>query len=270
MWHLEADDDDDWKPEIHIASKSHVPKTMVVAAIGTPTARALGRGVAKGNGSCKVLMTRVTKMVKRKRGGRGADGVHYAKGQYQRKDCKLNAERFRKVMVDELWPALVNCYGGQVGKVVVQLDNAPPHVGRDTVGVLSRRFAELKRNMCHGQRARVDVSQVPDVELVTQSANSPDVNLCDLAFFSASTVMLRKRRRTHGRAFDILKLEKDVKQVFYDYPQEKLRKMWNTKADVLKKIVYCKGKNNYELHGAPRIPHAAHTRTWNFPALPED
>ena len=116
----------------------------------------------------------------------------------------------------------------------------------------------------------MDVSQVPDVELVTQSANSPDVNLCDLAFFSLSTVMLRKRWRTHGRAFDILKLEKDVKQVFYDYPQEKLRKMWNTKADVLKKIVYCKGKNNYELHGAPRIPHAAHTRTWNFPALPED
>ena len=56
------------------------------------------------------------------------------------------------------------------------------------------------------------------VILTTQSAQSPDVNLCDLAFFSASQMKVFKRRRQSNRLFDVDKLEADIKAEFKKYP----------------------------------------------------
>ena len=113
-------------------------------------------------------------------------------------------------------------------------------------------------------RAQSRIPDVPDVIVTTQSAQSPDCNLCDLAFFSASSVGVRKRRRVEGRGFDVDKLEDDVEKVFNQYPVESLCKMWNTKARVLQKIVYAKGGNDYKLHGDVVAPHTRGVPKWKF------
>ena len=69
--------------------------------------------------------------------------------------------------------------------------------------------------------------------VVRQPAQSPDFNICDLAFFRALSVAVRKRRRTHMRGpkrFDIPTLVEDVMQAFEDYPPEQLDTMWQHKS----------------------------------------
>ena len=55
----------------------------------------------------------------------------------------------------------------------------------------------------------------PLIELVRQPAQSPDFNICDLAFFRALSVAVRKRRRTTMRGakkFDIDQLVQAIGQ----------------------------------------------------------
>ena len=51
---------------------------------------------------------------------------------------------------------------------------------------------------------------IPQIKVVTQPAQSPDLNLCDLAFFRAIDTAVRKIRRGKERSFDINQLCEDV------------------------------------------------------------
>ena len=169
------------------------------------------------------------------------------------------------MMLDDVWPAIVAQYGGIVGTVVVQMDNASPHVGKGMVDRLEKAFARMKREKTDGSRAPVEEQWlIPNIVVTTQPAQSPDTNICDLAFFSASQAAVQKRRREQGHAFDVDKLEDDVEKVFNQYPVESLCKMWNTKARVLQKIVYAKGGNDYKLHGDVVAPHTRGVPKWKF------
>lgn len=90
--------------------------------------------------------------------------------------------------------------------------------------------------------------------MVQQPAQSPDFNLCDLAFFRALAVAVRKRRRETMRGpqrFDIPTLVDDVQQAFKDYPPEQLEKMWQHKSYVMEAVLKTKpkkGGNNYPKH----------------------
>ena len=73
----------------------------------------------------------------------------------------------------------------------------------------------------------------PRIKVVTQPAQSPDVNICDLAFFRALTCALRKRRRvdvasaaSRTTLFDLDKLEADSHAAVNDYSPETLEEMW--------------------------------------------
>ena len=74
----------------------------------------------------------------------------------------------------------------------------------------------------------------------------------------------------NGQLFDKDRLERDCKSVFADYPAPRLRAMWNTKAEVLKKIVYSNGGNVYELHGPAQVHHRKGCQVWDFEHLPEE
>ena len=78
----------------------------------------------------------------------------------------------------------------------------------------------------------------PRIKVVTQPAQSPDVNICDLAFFRALACALRKRRRVASGAsrtalFDLDKLAADSHAAFNDYSPETLEEMWAYKTIIM-------------------------------------
>ena len=83
----------------------------------------------------------------------------------------------------------------------------------------------------------------PRIKVVTQPAQSPDVNICDLAFFRALACALRKRRTA---LFDLDKLAADSHAAFNDYSSETLEEMWAYKTIIMDRIIESKGGNDYD------------------------
>ena len=99
----------------------------------------------------------------------------------------------------------------------------------------------------------------PQIKVITQPAQSPDLNICDLAFFSALATAVRKVRRGK-RSFEIEQLVSDVYEALDDYPSAKIEKMWQTKQTAMTRILQANGGNKYNLHRTDRPrrsrPHA--------------
>lgn len=99
----------------------------------------------------------------------------------------------------------------------------------------------------------------PLIEVVQQPAQSPDFNICDLAFFRALSVAVRKRRRTvmsGPKRFDIPTLVEDVMEAFKEYPPEQLDKMWEHKSYVMRAVLATKpkpGGSNYPRHDPKKL-----------------
>ena len=88
----------------------------------------------------------------------------------------------------------------------------------------------------------------PKIVVLTQPAQSPDMNVNDLALFRSLDVRVRKLRRGSGCMFDPEKLVSDVLQAVEEYPAETLVKIWGTKTEIMGKIVLRAGGNDYERH----------------------
>ena len=121
--------------------------------------------------------------------------------------------------------------------LVVQQDGARPHTGKGNLAKLNAAGSRLPIT----------------IEVRTQPAQSPDLNICDLAFFRALKCAVRKRRRPNGSdedgelwsKFDVEKLVGDVLSEYDAYPSEKLEDMWAYKQDIMK-IVSRDGKTNQQ------------------------
>ena len=110
------------------------------------------------------------------------------------------------MMTTLVFPEIRNIYAGsRRKKVTVQHDGAPGHSSTEKL------LVEAGRKRKRGE---------PLIKLVRQPAQSPDFNVCDLAFFRALGVAVCKRRRSTMRGakrFDIDQLAEDVYQAFLDY-----------------------------------------------------
>lgn len=82
----------------------------------------------------------------------------------------MTAAVFQHYLRTTLLPAIVRKLGHLqgIGKVVVQMDNAPAHTAKATRELLARLGNET----------------VPAVEFVFQPQQSPDTNVCDLGLFN--------------------------------------------------------------------------------------
>ena len=118
-----------------------------------------------------------------------------------------------------------------VPKVVVQHDGAPPHVGKDAEARIDEFGATLD----------------PPIVINRQPSQSPDTNICDIAFFRALASCVAKRRRLLDRArFDLEQLAKDVEAAFLEYKVSTLDQMWSYKSELMKKIIEAEGGNWYD------------------------
>ena len=120
-----------------------------------------------------------------------------------------------------------------VTQVTVQHDGAPPHVGKDAEARIDEVGARL----------------TPRIKILRQPSQSPDTNICDLAFFRALASTVAKRRRGIEKQklqFDLERLQEDVEAAFKAYPAETLEGMWAYKSEVMQKIIEADGGNWYD------------------------
>ena len=125
-------------------------------------------------------------------------------------DRTMTSARYLEMMSKKVFPAVVKAFKDtKIKKVIVQQDGASPHTGQDTVAKLNAIGAKLS----------------PKIVVITQPAQSPDMNINDLAFFRALDTAVRKQRRGESNEFDKDKLVADVLKAHAGYPSEQLEKM---------------------------------------------
>ena len=152
------------------------------------------------------------------------------------------SNRYYNMVTTLVFPAFVEKFKHmRVREVTMQQDGARCHTQKKKDG----DEAMTKKLNAAGAKLR------PHIKVVTQPAQSPDVNICDLAFFRAPTCALRKRRRVAWGAsrtalFDPDKLAADSHAAFNDYSSETLEVMWAYKTIIMDRIIESKGGNDYD------------------------
>ena len=113
------------------------------------------------------------------------------------------------------------------GEVVfIQQDGAKPHVGEGTV-------RDLQLAGCGDGWT---------MEIITQSSQSPDVNINDLGFFNA----LKSRvREIQAYTTDRVQMMEIVQNCFNDYPINNLDGIWGCLFNNYRSIMACDGGNQY-------------------------
>ena len=79
--------------------------------------------------------------------------------------------------------------------------------------------------------------------IVTQPPNSPDLNLCDLGFFSS---LKRQVSQICTRCTDRDQTMQSVVKAFNDYPSDKLEDMWASYYNNMRSIMEVLGGNDYK------------------------
>lgn len=224
-------------PVAYFKSKSQIPKVMFLCALGEPQFDG-GKPLFDDDGNCtnctndgKIALVRIAEMKLCERGDYRTGKVT---GQYYPKDVKEDAKFYQKVMKEQVFPAIRQKYRGYQGTIWVQQDGALPHTGKQTVQILNELGAQSS----------------PKIQMVTQAAQSPDHNVCDLAFFRALSKLVRKLR-AGKRSFDVEKLVADVEEAWDDYKPEILAKMWEHLDYCLWETWLSKGGNSYRRHKGP-------------------
>ena len=214
-------------PTLFCKSKTQVPKVMFLAAACRPR---------PGGRSGKLGIWRV----KEEKTARYNSKKHEAGDTYD-VNGTLTAEKYFKMMTENVFPAIQKAFAGTaVKRVIVQQDGARPHTGKGNMN-------KLKDGT--GEKLNAVGSQLPiPIEVRTQPAQSPDFNICDLALFRALKVAVRHARRdlSAGR-FDVDLLVKDVMSTYKNYSDETLEKMWQYKQYVMQQVAK-DGSNTYERH----------------------
>ena len=118
--------------------------------------------------------------------------------------------------------------------VTVQMDNASPHTGGNTLQILANEGVTNRRG---GTK----------IVLERQVANSPDSNANDLAFFPSlsARVSKRKMRMTED-------LVREVHTCYAQYDSATLTRVFEYKSLIMSEIVKAQGNNTYKLPHHPR------------------
>ena len=171
----------------------------------------------------------------------------------------VNAEEYRRTVVENLIPAVVEKFPG-VGnvRVRIQQDNAPVHRLRDM-----QELEEMTQEA-------LGIS----VEFVYQPPNSPDTNVLDLGIFRSLQALQFQRVSNNER-----EIIDNVQEVFNAYEGTKINKAFLSLQANLEKIIEVNGGNNYilahmgkdRLANTGQLPHVVtqkeenkKTRSWTL------
>ena len=115
-------------------------------------------------------------------------------------------------------------------KIRIQHDGAPSHFDQEN----NEEWLEYLEIMGLSDK----------IVMVTQSANSPDFNLCDLGYFRSLDARYGEcAPKTND---DIIAC---VTQAYWNYPANLINRLWLTHMSCMNEVLKCHGDNTY------KIPH---------------
>ena len=197
--------------------KSHIPKVMYICVVGRP------RPDKNFDGLIGIWRSTEVKMAKK-------NSKNHKKGDLYDVDCTVTAASYRKLLEEEIVPAIhekMDWIKDEFGDdFFLQHDGASPHTGKGNREYFREAAEEL------------------GLQVVTQPAQSPDMNVLDLGFFASLQARVQK-----AWVDSVEKLDEAVRAGFWSYPSETLEKVWQALFNCYNKILDHGGDNNY------KIPH---------------
>jgi hypothetical protein len=119
--------------------------------------------------------------------------------------------------------------------VVIQQDGAKPHTGEGTI-----RDLELAGS-----------GECWTMKFITQSSQSPDVNINDLGFFNSLKSRVREIQAYTTEREEMMQI---VQLCFNEYPMDKLDGIWGCLFNNFRSIMACDGGNQYpKAHNGGRL-----------------
>ena len=139
----------------------------------------------------------------------------------------MTKEVYRDLLITKLIPAIMEKWptmDRNSRKILIQQDGAKNHIRED-----DKLFNDaLEENGVN-------------VELYTQSANSPDINLLDLGFFRAIQSFNNAVPRNEEELIEA------VSDAYDKYPREKINRTWLTLQCFFNQIITHHGDNDYHI-----------------------
>ena len=202
-------------PRPKLQHKSHIPKLMMLVAVGRPDPQ---RGFNGMYGAWRVGDWERAKRNSKNR----------PKGTRIFVDKAMDSNRYLKMMKSQVIPAICKVYPDR--EVTIQYDNAPGHVSGQTTRTLQQ----------HVTRQR------PNIRLLPQPPQSPDLNVLDLAVFPSLSSRVGKAQRTCG-AYDKQTLWENVKREARTLAGDVLTRAFDTKQRVIKAVIEDGGDNSFPI-----------------------
>ena len=211
-------------PRVSLKSKRYIPKVMLLVATALP------RGDFNGHvGAWRVAIKHTAK--------RGSK--FHAKGETYLKDATLDSKRYRKMMVEKVYPAarakMPWAKDEGDGTITIQQDGAGPHTGHDTVKILNEAGAKTRRG-----------TTVAKILVETQPSQSPCTNANDLAVFPSASKR-HKHLQKHCAIGDLDLLCRNAMQALDETPPEVRTRAFEIKTLVCRRIVAADGDNDFKL-----------------------
>lgn len=215
-------------------SKAHIPKIMFLAAVGRP--RFGNDGAVLWDGKIGIFPFTFEAEAKRSSKNRPAGTLEV------KATTTINRDEMKKMLLEKLLPAIKEKWPGPRRDVIIQQDNAKPHVD-----VNDPEF--------------VQAAQEGDwnIKLQFQPPNSPDLNVLDLGYFrSIDTILDQAASR---KLEDLITV---VTTSFTALTPEKLNNVFLTCQSVMGEVLKQKGGNNF------KIPHMGKSSLARLGRLPDN
>ncbi|ETW01378.1 hypothetical protein H310_06928 [Aphanomyces invadans] len=205
---------DEEVPPRPLQSKAHITKVMFLVAVARP------RCGWDGKIGCWALVEESKAL---------RSSVNRPAGARVIKTLTVTREIYREYLIKSVIPAIKEKWvwpaGVQVGEIVIQQDNARPHVLENDVAVI-----------------RAGQSGGWSIVVRNQPAKSPDLNVLDLGFFNSIQALQQQMVCS-----SIESLISAVKTAFAELPGSTLESTFGTLQRVIAAIVDAAGDNRYKV-----------------------
>jgi hypothetical protein len=213
-------------PDRRTRHKSHIPKCMFLSAVAR---------LRFDNGrnqwfDGKLGLWPIAHEVPAQR-----DSNNRRRGTLEWKDLTMDKARCTLFLLEQVIPAIMEQWPPPNRTIELQQDNAKPHLSPEEFGEVYEENREHLQKVFGG-------GFVWEISLFNQPANSPDLNMNDLAFFVSS-----KAEYWKDPAQTIGGMIRKMAEIFANYPGEKVSSGFMTLQVVMNQIIEHDGGNEFRL-----------------------